>query len=400
MSSGIINLTNLGAAAHADLHNSHLASTLLIKPYTNFLPNPKHSKIAVAMSGGVDSSVALFLLKEAGYDVCGITAWIISGSGRCCDNGVADAVKVCDQLGVEHHALDLRKEFADGIIRDFHESYAQGETPIPCISCNNDIKWGSLLGYSLEKLGATHLASGHYAKIYFDGMSFQLFKPKEDDKDQSYMLWGLNQEQLAHTVYPLADFNKDEIREIARKANLCVADKEESQDICFVSNGMTNSEYLTKILGKKPGDIIEIESGTVLGQHQGSFNYTYGQRKGLGIAYREPLYVVDIDSKANKVFVGTREKLLKQQALANGLRITAEQYLQQKEFQANVKIRYNSDPSLATVRVVNEDEVVVDFIEPVTAITPGQAMVFYGVEIPEQVIGGAWIQKEQRCQLS
>jgi tRNA-uridine 2-sulfurtransferase len=397
MSSIIINSNDVGVATQGDLLDSKLAATLALHSHTNYLPDPKSSKIAVAMSGGVDSSVALFLLKEAGYKVVGITAWIISGSGRCCDNGVVDAVKVCDQLGVEHYALDLRKEFADGIIKEFHESYAQGETPIPCISCNNDIKWGSLLAYSIEKLGATHLASGHYAKIVLDNSQFKLFKPKEIDKDQTYMLWGLNSTQLSCTVYPLADFDKDEVRDIARKANLCVAEKEESQDICFVSNGMTNSEYLTRILGKKPGDIIEIDSGKILGQHQGSFNYTYGQRKGLGIAHSEPLYVVDIDSKTNKVFVGTREKLLQQQALANGLNIISAEYRKLQEFEANVQIRYNSDPSPAKVRILSDTELLVDFYEPVTAITPGQALVMYAKDNPDELIGGAWIQKEKRC---
>ena len=149
----------------------------------NYLPDKASSKIAVAMSGGVDSSVALYILKKAGYDVFGITAWIVAGGGRCCDDGVIDAVKVCDQLGVEHHAIDLRKEFAEGIIKEFHESYAKGETPIPCISCNNDVKWGSLLSYSLSELGATHLASGHYAKLAKVNNEIKLLRPKEDNKD-------------------------------------------------------------------------------------------------------------------------------------------------------------------------------------------------------------------------
>lgn len=357
----------------------------------NYMPDPKSSRIAVAMSGGVDSSAAILILKELGYKVFGITAWLISGSGKCCDNGVIDAVKVCDQLGVEHHAVDLRKEFADGIIRDFHESYSRGETPIPCITCNNDMKWGALLAYSIEKLGATHMASGHYGKIGYeeDTGIYNLLKPKEKNKDQSYMLWGLTQEQLSKTVFPLADLDKDEVREAARRGELCVADKAESQDICFVSNGMTNSEYLTKILGEKPGDIIEIASGKVLGQHSGSYNYTYGQRKGLGIAYAEPLYVVEIDSGNNKVYVGTKDKLYGQVAIGKNQNIVNNSY--GDKFKALVKIRYNMDPVLAKVEIGLEDTVRVEFEEPITAITPGQAMVFYDPDEAKQVIGGAWI---------
>lgn len=361
--------------------------------YLNFLPDPKTSKIAVAMSGGVDSSVVAFLLKEAGYEIVGITAWIVSGKGKCCDNGVVDAVKVCDMLGVEHHAVDLRQDFKDGIMTDFHKSYAQGETPIPCISCNNDVKWGSLLAHSLEKLGATHLASGHYSKLVFEDDMYKLVKPKELNKDQSYMLWGLTQEQLSKTVFPLADMLKPEVREAARKAELFLADKAESQDICFVSNGMTNADYLTKLLGEKPGEIIEVESGDVLGNHKGSFNYTYGQRKGLGIAYPEPLYVVDIDPKENKVFVGTKEKLKGQKAFGRDLNLLEKV---DDEFEALVKIRYNSEPTLARVNISNPDEVVVEFKEPVSAITPGQAMAFYNIEDGQKVLGGCWITRESR----
>jgi len=361
----------------------------------NFLPDPENSRIAVAMSGGVDSSVAIYLLKELGYEVFGITAWLISGSGKCCDNGVVDAVRICDALGVEHHAVDLRQAFADGIIKDFHQSYARGETPIPCISCNNDMKWGALLEYSVEQLGATHLASGHYARLVKDSLNdeWHLYRCIENKKDQSYMLWGLTQEQLSKTVFPLADFNKDEVRELAKIADLCVAAKADSQDICFVSNGMTNADYLTRILGEKEGSIILAKTGAVLGFHKGSFNYTYGQRKGLGIAYSEPLYVIKIEPETNTVYVGTKDELLSQRAVANRKNMIGSPLLDSNNsFSALTKIRYNAKPTLAQVYLNDSDSLEVEFKEPVESVTPGQAMVFYDPLKPEKVFSGAWIQ--------
>lgn len=373
------------------INTSNLAMKSSVAKIRNYLPDPSSSKIAVAMSGGVDSSTVAFLLKEAGYDIFGITAWILSGAGRCCDNGVVDAVKICDQLEIPHYAIDLREDFANNIIKDFHESYALGQTPIPCISCNNDIKWGSLLNHSINVLGASHMASGHYARIVEDEGSLHLHKAYEDNKDQSYMLWALTDYQLSKTVFPLADFNKSDVREIASKANLCVASKPDSQDICFVTGGMTNSDYLTRILGEKPGDIVEITSNKILGQHQGSFNYTYGQRKGLKIAYSEPLYVVKIDPKSNTVYVGSKDKLKSQLAYADKLNLINKKL--NSRFEALVKIRYNSEPSLALVEVLNSGEARVDFKEPVNSITPGQAIVFYDPVDGSEVYGGAWITK-------
>ncbi len=361
-----------------------------------YLPPIASSKIAVAMSGGVDSSVALYLLKEAGYEVIGITAWLLSGStGRCCDTGMVDAVRVCDKLGVEHHSVDLREAFAQGIIKDFHESYSRGETPIPCISCNNDMKWGHLLDYSLRHLGASHLASGHYARIVKLADEYILYKSREDKKDQSYMLWGLNQDQLAHTIFPLADLDKDSVRRIATEAGLSVAQKPDSQDICFVSASMTNSDYLLRILGEKTGDIIEISSGKKLGEHKGSFNYTYGQRKGLGIAHSEALYVVKIDPELNIVYVGNKAELLAQRACGKAANYIGsanyqEDSLGSKYFKAKVKIRYNSKAVPAKVYPDEKGLVSVEFEDRVEAVTPGQAMVFYDND--DRVMGGAWIE--------
>ena len=207
------------------------------------------------------------------------------------------------------------------------------------------------------------------------------------------MLWGLTQDQLSKTIFPLADLTKPEIRKIAADADMCIASKPDSQDICFVSNGMTNSDYLLKVLGEKPGPIIEIESGKELGQHKGSFNFTYGQRKGIGIAYPEPLYVVKVDPKQNIVYVGTRDKLASQFARAKNRNIIAELDLDQNNsFMAMTKIRYNSDPSMAKIALEDNNMISAEFIDPVDSITPGQAIVFYDPKDPLRVLGGAHSQ--------
>jgi len=278
------------------------------KSLENYMPL-YGSKIAVCMSGGVDSSVAAYLLSKKGYETIGLTGWLFKGSNRCCDNGMIDAVKVCEQIGIKHLSRDLRDFFKQEIVDPFIDSYSSGSTPIPCITCNNVIKWGSLMNFAINELGFTHIATGHYAKLVEDDGIFKIIRPKDSKKDQTFMLWGLTQEVLSKTVFPLGDLTKEEVREIAEKANLIVAKKEESQDICFVTEKEGTQGFLQKFLGKKEGSIIENKTRKILGVHNGTHNYTIGQRKGLGIAHAEPLYVIDLDIEKNIVYAGTKDEL-------------------------------------------------------------------------------------------
>ena len=386
------------------------------KIFQNYWP-PKGSKIAVCMSGGVDSSTSAFILKQKGYEVIGITGWLIKGSGRCCDNGMVDASKVCEQIGVKHISKDLRIFFKQEIVDPFIGSYASGSTPIPCITCNNIIKWGSLMDYALGELGCTHIATGHYAKIIKDGDVFKIVRSKDTKKDQTFMLWGLTQDVLSKTVFPLADLTKDKVREVAVEAchgkPLCVADKEESQDICFVSDKEGTQGFLGKYLQTKAGQIIEYKSEKILGTHDGTYNYTIGQRKGLGIAHPEPLYVIKLDVEKNIVYVGTKDELEGYELIAKDVNWILPQNVipgltgnpdndtignsLDSRFRGNdnlikvmAKIRYNSKTTPATVEILDDNKAKVIFDKPVDAITPGQACVFYD-KTDQILLGGGWI---------
>ncbi len=359
----------------------------------NYWP-PITSKIAVCMSGGVDSSVSAYIISKKGYETVGLTGWLIKGAGRCCDNGMVDALKVCEQIGVNHVSKDLRVFFKQEIVDPFINSYQMGSTPIPCITCNNTIKWGSLMQYGFNELGCTHIATGHYAKLVKENNIYKIVRPKDLKKDQTFMLWGLTQEALSRTVFPLGDLTKGEVREIA--AGVChgkplhVADKEESQDICFVSDKEGTQGFLGKYLESKEGYIIENKTGKVLGIHQGTHNYTIGQRKGMGIAYAEPLYVVDLNIENNIVYAGTKEEL-------EGFELIAKDVNWVVPFETRLiasvraKIRYNSKTSPAKISILDNNQVKVTFSEPQSAITPGQACVFYD-ETDTVLLGGGWIR--------
>jgi len=403
--------------------------------YANHWPKLT-SKVAVCMSGGVDSSVAAYLLTNKGYETIGLTGWLIKGAGRCCDNGMVDAAKVSEELNIQHISKDLRIFFKQEIVDPFIASYSIGSTPIPCITCNNVIKWGSLMNYAFSELGCTHIATGHYARIIHDVIKtrtpstsvckdllrgsdpiYKIARPKDTKKDQTFMLWGLTQEVLSKTVFPLGELTKEEVREIAKEANLIVADKEESQDICFVSDKEGTQEFLSKFLDKKEGCIIESKTGKVLGMHQGTQNYTIGQRKGLGIAYSEPLYVIELDVENNIVYAGTQEELEGYELIAKDVNwvspvIARRHEVATKQSRTNsqsaietasgllaprsdtirvmAKIRYNSKTSPAKVELLSDNKVKVIFDKPQSAITPGQACVFYD-ESDQILLGGGWI---------
>jgi tRNA-uridine 2-sulfurtransferase len=284
----------------------------------------------------------------------------------------------------------LREYFNTTIIQPFVASYAKARTPVPCMPCNTEVKWGSLL-QSSEELGAQFIASGHYARLLksSDG-SYCIGRSLDLEKDQSYMLWGLNQQQLAKTVFPLANFNKTEIRQLAKAFELGNWDKSDSQDICFIPN--KTKEFLAEKLGEKPGEIRDIATNKVLGQHLGTHFYTIGQRKGIGLSQAEPIYVVKLDPINNLVYVGERSQLFSKALIAEFATWQFDIKTNNQPFRAKVKIRYNSEAALAQVTPLGESRFIVVFDEEIASISPGQAAVAYD-ETNSFVIAGAWIEK-------
>ncbi|MDX1919451.1 MAG: tRNA 2-thiouridine(34) synthase MnmA [Candidatus Caenarcaniphilales bacterium] len=378
------------------IESTSLINLALKKVAQNNLMPPEGSSIGIAMSGGVDSSVAAALLSRMNYKVFGITGWLMEGAGKCCDSGMLDSARISETLNIEHHSIDLREYFNSTIISPFVSSYSVGRTPVPCMPCNTEVKWGSLL-QSCASLGADYLASGHYARLikHKDGR-LSIGRSKDQNKDQSYMLWGLNQEQLSKTVFPLANFTKDEIRALAKEFELGNWDKEESQDICFIPN--KTKDFLMDKLGERPGEIKEIKTGKVLGQHSGTHFYTVGQRKGIGLSSAEPIYVIKLDPINNIVYVGEKSELY-----SSGLEVEFANWQIEpsdepayEPIRAMVKIRYNADavPALVVpVSSVGDSKLFkVKFDSEVTSVTPGQAAVAYDSE-NEFIIAGGWISR-------
>ena len=342
--------------------------------------NSKSEKIVVAMSGGVDSSVTAFLLMQQGYEVIGLTAIM----HPCGEQAVDDARKVCDKLGIRHETLDLQEQFKNTVIKYFEESYKKGLTPNPCTFCNRAIKWGSLQDFALKELGANFYATGHYAQIK-DG---KLYRGEDRQKDQSYMLYGLTQEDLSRTFFPLGELQKTQIKEIAEENGFVKAGQKESQDVCFIVPPETNSSYLINKFGEQEGDIVEFQTGKVLGRHKGIFNYTIGQRKGIRISAPEPLYVVALEPEQNKISVGYKQDLFASEF--NVRDVNWQQNCTKEKISAMVKIRYNSSAQRAEVFRTGENTVHVKLDEPKDAITPGQIAVFYDLE-NQYILGGGVI---------
>lgn len=365
---------------------------------------PADTRVVVAMSGGVDSSVAAALLKEAGYDVVGVTLQLydhgqaLAKKGACCaGQDIHDARNVADHIGIPHYVLDYESRFRESVIDDFVDAYTRGETPIPCVRCNQTVKFRDLLGTARD-LGADALATGHYVRRGEDGDRATLEAAVDPSKDQSYFLFATTQEQLDYLRFPLGGQTKAETRAHAARFGLPVAEKPDSQDICFVPNG-SYARVVTKLRpdAALPGDIVDME-GRVLGRHDGVVNYTIGQRRGLGIGGRagadgesEPLYVIRIDPSANRVIVGPREHLA-----TSEIRLTAVNWLGAGKLGAEprplmVKIRNTMQPVAAEVSANALGDVVVRFAEPEYGVSPGQACVFYD---GERVLGGGWIMRE------
>jgi tRNA-uridine 2-sulfurtransferase len=362
--------------------------------------------VAVAMSGGVDSSTVAAVLQQQGRPIIGLTMQLwnqrrlpeLQGDGptqhRCCSlDDVYDAKRVAQHLNFPHYVVNFESQFENRVVRPFVQDYLSGRTPIACTNCNTDVKFEPLLRMA-RQIGADRLATGHYVRIRLDDSNgrFQLLRALDPTKDQSYFLWGLSQEQLSHSEFPLGELSKDEVREIARRAALPVAEKPDSMELCFVPNGnyvQFIHAYSTENkmpLNSGDGDIVT-ESGEVLGRHNGVHNFTIGQRKGLGFAAGKPLYVLAIEPQANRVIVGDDDSLrttMFEAQKVNWISIPEPS----QPIRATVKIRHKHEPAPATVESLPDSRARITFDSPQRAVTPGQAAVIYSNDL---VLAGSWI---------
>ncbi len=353
-------------------------------------------KVVVGMSGGVDSSVAAYLLKEQGYDVIGVTMQIwqdedkeqVQDNGGCCGlSAVDDARRVADALEIPYYVMNFKKEFSEHVISYFVDEYLQGRTPNPCIACNRYVKWESLLQRSLN-IGADFIATGHYARVVqLENGRYALKKSATTAKDQTYALYNLTQEQLRRTLMPVGDYTKDQIRLMAEKINLRIANKPDSQEICFIPDD-DYGRFIEEYSGKKfPKGNFVTTDGKILGQHKGLLHYTIGQRKGLGLSLAKPGFVVAIKTDTNEVVIGDNADVFSSKLIANGLNfMSIEGFTGEIELEA--KIRYSHPPAACTIKMIAEDTLECTFKEPQRAITPGQAFVLYDGDI---VVGGGTI---------
>ena len=369
-----------------------------------FNKQPKDTKVVVAMSGGVDSSVVAGLMKEEGYDVTGITLKLYNDSeaskkGRQCCAGqdILDAKRVSEQLGINHKILFYQKKFKEEVIESFIDSYVAGETPVPCIQCNQTVKFRDLFKYAKE-LNADALVTGHYVTRMQNNGKASMYRAKDTNRDQSYFLFSTTQEQLDYLRFPLGEIEKEETRNIANKLSLNVASKPDSQDICFVPNG-DYSSVIKKFRPEsfKPGDIMDL-TGKKLGEHEGIINYTIGQRKGIRISSTDPLYVVNIDADNNKIIVGSKESLIIQNIELKDLNILG----YEKEFNNYVSVKVRSTGKLLKAKVnIKNNSANVNIVDGEAGISPGQACVFYSKdEIGDKLLGGGWIHKTTNKNLS
>ena len=359
---------------------------------------PGETTVVVAMSGGVDSSTVAGMMKKEGYKVIGITLKLyddgkeVAASKQCCSGqDIMDAKRVAQKLDIEHKILYYQKKFKQGVIDNFVDSYLKGETPIPCVQCNQTVKFKDLFEVSKD-LKADALITGHYVKSITSNKITNMYRAIDENRDQSYFLFNTSREQLNYLRFPLGGLLKNETREIAKKLNLNVADKSDSQDICFVPNG----DYASVIQKFRPdsfqkGNIKNLE-GEVIGVHDGIINFTIGQRKGIKVSDKDPLYVLKINSDENEIIVGSKDNLAKKNILLKDLNLLSEK----KEFDKNIFVKVRSTGKLleAKVNLTDQNNAHVDLINTEDGISPGQACVFYNKDtIGYKVLGGGWIKE-------
>ena len=362
---------------------------------------PGEHRVAVGLSGGVDSSLTAALLVEAGWQVEGLTLWLMSGKGSCCAEGLVDAAGICEQLGVPHHVVDFREHFQAQIVDFLVQGYQAGVTPLPCSRCNREVKFGPMLQWAEAERGIGRLATGHYARVRHGALSsncrHQLLRGLDTQKDQSYFLYDLPQEALGRLVFPLGELAKTDTRLEAERHGLRTAQKPESQDLCLADHHGSMKAFLDAYLPPRQGQIV-LADGTVVGEHDGIEHFTIGQRKGLGVAWSEPLHVVRLDGAMNQVVVAPRAGAARAEALVGAVNWVSIEP-PQTPIDVEVQVRYRSAPEPARliplpgtdadIAALRPHRVRLEFAEEQFSITPGQAAVFYAGEM---LIGGGLIQ--------
>lgn len=345
-----------------------------------------NTRVAIGMSGGVDSSVAAYLLKKDGFEVVGCNLKMYVPQGAELSDDTKDAKEVANRIGVEFGVSDCTLDFDGTVIKNFTDTYLEGRTPNPCVFCNRNMKFPAMIEYA-HSVGCSHIATGHYARIKEENGRFLLLRGIDRKKDQSYMLYLLTQDILSKTLFPLGGLTKEEIRDIARSIGLSVADKKDSQDICFIQKGADYSDFIIKKTGIDipEGDFIDV-NGKVIGRHKGIISYTVGQRKGLGISSEEPYYVMAKDIEKNAVILGREQDLYTKRVCVKGVNFIPFDVLE-SDIRLTAKLRYSQTDSACVVHPV-EDGVMLEFDESQRAVTPGQSAVFYDGDV---VVGGGYI---------